>query len=101
MTRTQKKCAFAEAVLAMLEGATLHTHRRTDWFSATFVGERHALTLHLTGDDAEQRTETFAQAITEREFALPRWLVADIVVTRIAAVREGTEVLVEALLLEE
>lgn len=101
MTRSPKKCCFADAVLGVLEGATLIKHNRQEWFSATFVGERHSLTLRLTGADAALRAEAFAKAIAEHEFALPRRCVADVVVSGIAADWDGADILIEALVLEE
>jgi hypothetical protein len=101
MSRGPKKCAFAEALLAMLDEAILLAHHRQEWFSATFVGERHMLALKLMGDDAMQKAEAFAQVIPEHEFTLPRLLVADIAVSAIQTVDGGVELMVEALLLEE
>ncbi len=47
--------------------------------------------------DDDELAEAFAQSLAEHEFALPHWLVADILVTG----RSGDLLMVEALLLDD
>lgn len=69
----------------------------TRWASATFTGARHVIGLRAAGSAA---LDAWLSGIGEHEFALPRHVVADIVVT--SAYREGdvTRVQIEALTVE-
>ena len=51
-----------------------------DWQSLTFVGERHEITLRLTGADARAACERLGNGIADAEFAIPGQIVADIAI---------------------
>lgn len=70
----------------------------TRWASATFTGARHSLTLTAPASPA---LDCWLVGLSEAEFALRRYMVADIAVTRM--VREGGQAMVaiEALTVEE
>ncbi len=70
----------------------------TRWSSATFTGARHALTL-TTG--ASPLLDCWLAGLSEAEFALRGYLVADLNVTRMT--RDGSVVTIalEALTVEE
>ena len=80
--------AAATALLrAFLDRASLNrdrillTHYRSvDWQSLTFVGERHEFGFRLVGPDADAIYARLTDDLAEAEFAIPRQVVADIVV---------------------
>lgn len=88
-------CPLSEALVALLPGAVVTRRRAQDWHSATFSGQRLQLDIRMADDD--ELAEAFAQSLAEHEFALPHWLVADILVTG----RSGDLLMVEALLLDD
>ena len=54
--------------------------RSTDWHSLTFAGERHRIDLRIPGPGAAAVAEQLTRDLGEAEFAIPRQIVADIVV---------------------
>ena len=59
----------------------LLTHYRSvDWQSLTFVGERHEFEFRLVGPDSDAIYTRLTDDLAEAEFAIPRQVVADIVV---------------------
>lgn len=49
-----------------------------DWQSLTFVGERHEISLRLTGPGARAAAKRLGQGLSDAEFAIPGQFVADI-----------------------
>jgi hypothetical protein len=49
-----------------------------DWQSLTFAGERHVLSLRVTGRDATRIARHFTEGIEDAEFSIPGHIVADI-----------------------
>jgi hypothetical protein len=101
MTRTQKKWPIVEALIAILEGATLDHHRSREWYSATFVGEWHQITLRHSGSEALRDAKGLSCSLQDHVFNLPHQLVADIIVSNIVADTNGVLIQIEALLLNE
>jgi hypothetical protein len=58
----------------------LTEYRSTDWQSLTFVGERHELRFRIPGPDAEEVLARITGDLTETDFAIPKQIVADVVV---------------------
>ena len=92
--------AGARFARALLDGAAaagcpalLLRSRSRPWVSATFQGSRHRVWLATPDTDAAR---AWIAALPEAEFHLPRQLVADL-----AARRDGAELEVEALVLDE
>ena len=54
--------------------------RSVDWQSLTFIGERHEITLRLTGHDARGAADRLCTGLAEDEFSVPGHIVADVVV---------------------
>jgi hypothetical protein len=52
-----------------------------DWQSLTFTGERHRLSLRVTGSDSETAVCRMCDGLEDAEFSIPGILVADIAVT--------------------
>ena len=52
--------------------------RSVDWQSLTFVGERHHVTLRVTGPDSADVVNRLTDGLAEAEFAIPGQIVADI-----------------------
>jgi hypothetical protein len=50
----------------------------TDWQSLTFTGERHHLSLSVTGLDSSAVVERMCAGLKDAEFSIPGLLVADI-----------------------
>ena len=87
MNRLPMSPAASSLLRAFLDRASLTrdrillTHcRSTDWQSLTFVGERHELAFRLVGQDAQALFSKLTDGLAEAELALPRQIVADIVV---------------------
>lgn len=72
--------------------ATMLSHARSPWASATFTGARHRLVLAVSGGAAAD----WADALPEAELAVPGHLVADLEVGD----RGPDRLLIAALLLE-
>lgn len=70
----------------------------TRWASATFSGARHALTLTA---GASPMLDCWLVGLSEAEFALRGYLVADINVTRMTRDGSVVTVAIEALTVEE
>jgi hypothetical protein len=83
---------IAHAAAAGVAAAIVAVDRRA-WASATFIGERQRIILAATESPARV---AWLAALPEATFAIPRHLVADLVV--VAA--SGSQVTLEALLLE-
>ena len=72
--------------------------RSTDWQSLTFTGERHVMTLRISGPDAKAVAEQLTAGIAEAEFAHFEHLVADIAARSITDEENGSVlVTIEAL----
>ena len=52
--------------------------RSVDWQSLTFMGERHEITLRLTGDDARRAADRMCEGLADDEFSIPGHIVADV-----------------------
>ena len=52
----------------------------TDWQSLTFVGERHEFGFRISGPDAESIHQRLTFGLEDSEFAIPRHVLADVVV---------------------
>jgi hypothetical protein len=75
----------------------------TDWQSLTFTGERHHLSLRVTGVDSGAVAERMCAGLEDAEFSIPGVLVADI--ATVGSPRGdsdgATELVVEALTISE
>lgn len=60
----------------------LTDYRSTEWHSLTFTGERHEISLHVTGPEAAGIAAAMLDGIEEAEFTIPDQIVADIAVAR-------------------
>lgn len=58
----------------------LTDYRSTDWQSLTFVGERHELRFRIPGSGAEDIYNRMTGELADAEFAIPRQIVAEVVV---------------------
>ena len=71
-----------DAVLGLAgPGAEFISHAERPWASVTFAGSRHTIVLGFSGAAAIAAGEAFAEALPGHEFAIPRQIVADAVVT--------------------
>jgi hypothetical protein len=76
--------------------------RSTDWQSLTFTGERHELTLRITGDRSLTAAERMIEGLAEAEFAIAGHIVADIAASLAGSGRnESVSVVIEALTISE
>lgn len=85
MTRLPMSQAASALLRALLSRAgidrdriLLSEVRSTDWQSLTFTGERHRLSLRLTGPGSEALFTKLTDGIEEAEFSLAGHIVADI-----------------------
>jgi hypothetical protein len=71
----------------------------TDWQSVTFTGERHQITLRVTGRESADLVERMCAGLADAEFSIAGLLVADIgVVGSPQRTPDGaTELTIEAL----
>lgn len=71
----------------------------TDWQSLTFNGERHHLSLRVTGADSREVAARLCAGLNDAEFSIPGLLVADIGIVGepLRAPDGATEITVEAL----
>ena len=71
-----------------------------DWQSLTFIGERHEISLKLSGPDPEAALNLLRAGLAEAEWALNGHVVADIVIVGERVSGDGTAVVdLEALTL--
>ena len=74
-----------------------------DWQSLTFTGERHQMSLRVTGADSREAVELMRSGLEDAEFSIPGLLVADIGI--LSGPRGGfdgsTELTIEALTIAE
>ena len=69
-----------------------------DWQSLTFTGERHVLTLRISGPDGKAPAELLTAGLADAEFAIPGHIVADIAAESVTDVENGSVlVTIEAL----
>ncbi|GMN12699.1 hypothetical protein [Altererythrobacter sp. MTPC7] len=94
-----------DAVLALADGhGSVKRHTEKAWASITFAGTRHELLLVFEGVEAVEAGETLVADLPTHEFAIPRQLVADAVVTAVDHTllpAPRMEVACELLLLED
>ena len=78
-------------------------YRSTDWQSLTFVGERHKLRFRIPGPGAQEIYDRMTGDLTDTEFAIPRQIVADVVVHGAPAFEANGAISfdIEALTIEE
>ena len=71
----------------------------TDWQSLTFTGERHHLSLRITGRDSGSIVDRMCEGLADAEFSMPSSIVADIglVGTPRRSPDGATELMIEAL----
>ena len=58
----------------------LRNWRSVDWQSLTFVGERHHISLRVSGPDSAAAVARLTAGLDDAEFAIPGHIVADITV---------------------
>ena len=58
----------------------LRNWRSVDWQSLTFVGERHHISLRVSGPDSAEAVARLTSGLEDAEFAIPGHIVADITV---------------------
>ena len=87
MNRLPMSSAGAALLRALLTRALVNRdrilltdYRATDWQSLTFVGERHELRFRVAGPDAQAIYARMTDKLADTEFAIPRQIVADVVV---------------------
>ncbi len=87
MNRLPMSSAGAALLRALLSRALvdrdrilLTDYRSTDWQSLTFVGERHELRFRVAGPDAQFIYDRITEKLDDAEFAIPRQIVADVLV---------------------
>lgn len=87
MSRLPLSPAAARLLRGLLARCGKHSDRillidcqSVDWQSLTFVGERHRLTLRLTGPDSEALRDSLCGGLDEAEVGMPGQILADIVV---------------------
>lgn len=87
MNRLPMSQAGAALLRALLARALVNSdrillteYRSIDWQSLTFVGERHQMRFRIPGPDAEEIFARMAGDLADSEFAIPRRIVADILV---------------------
>lgn len=87
MNRLPMSSAGAALLRALLARALverdrilLTDYRSTDWQSLTFVGERHEMRFRIAGPDAKDIYDRMTGGLADAEFAIPRQIVADVVV---------------------
>ena len=69
-----------------------------DWQSLTFTGERHVLTLRISGPDGKAVAEQLTAGLADAEFALADHIVADIAAESVTDEENGSVlVTIEAL----
>ena len=109
MTRLPMSRAGAALLRALLARALvdrdriLLTEYPTDWQSLTFIGERHEMRFRIPGPGAEGIFAQMTGDLTDAEFAIPKQIVADVVVYGAPArERDGSiSFSIEALTIEE
>ena len=81
----------------------LTEYRSTDWQSLTFIGERHEMRFRIPGPEAEDIFARMTGDLTDAEFAIPKQIVADVVLYGAPArERDGSiSFSIEALTIEE
>ena len=108
------KIAMSSAAAALLRALTarasvdrnrilLTDAHSTDWRSLTFTGERHHLSLKVTGLDSARVVERMCAGLDQVEFSIPGIIVADIALVGSPrrAPDGATEIIVEALTVSE
>lgn len=68
----------------------LTSYRSTDWHSLTFSGERHEISLLLTGPGARAGAERLLAQLADTEWRIPGSIVADVVLDRQAEAADGS-----------
>jgi hypothetical protein len=74
-----------------------------DWQSLTFVGERHSISLRITGPHADSVAERLTDGLEDADFVIPGQIVADITATGkpTHSADGSTALTIEALTIEE
>ena len=105
---SRRRRPWAQLLNAVLDlagpEAEFVSHGERPWASVTFAGSRHTIALGFSGAAAIAAGEAFAAALPGHEFAIPRQLVADAVVTAMhheARPAERLEIEAELLLVED
>lgn len=106
--RAERRDCHGRLLTALLDragkGWSIGDTGMTGWASATFVGARHAMTLLLVGDgaedDAQAQARAFGDALPEMEFILPGHIVADLAVESVEEVAEGIALQLSVLTIE-
>ncbi len=101
MTGAPKKTALVEALTILSDGAMPIEHRCREWVSATFAGEWHYVVMRFEGIGAARKAEALSRKLETYEFNLPGTLVADISASNIVHHCDGSNIVVETLLLVE
>ena len=101
----------ASALLRLLIGRARVTRDRilltgletADWRSLTFAGERHQMSLRVTGADSRGAVDRMCSGLEDAEFSIPGLLVADIaLLTGPTRALDGSiELTIEALTIAE
>ncbi len=95
---TQLERALIAAAADAACSVVIATSDWTRWASATFTGARHSLTLTAS---AGPRLDCWLVGLSETEFRLRGYLVADLVVTRVVRHDGISTVELEALTVED
>lgn len=108
LTRLPMSKAGAALLRGLLARALVHHDRillteycSTDWQSLTFIGERHEMRFRIPGPGAEGIFAQMTGDLTDEEFAIPKQIVADVVVYGAPARERDGSISIEALTIEE
>ena len=110
MTRLGLSTAAAALLRALIARTAIPRDRilltdwtSVDWQSLTFVGERHEITLRLTGAEAGLGADRLGAGLADAEFAIPGHIVADIaIVGNVREAKDGSVIVsIEALTIAE
>jgi hypothetical protein len=81
--------------------ATVGEVESRPWASATFAGERHRLTLTLTGPAAEAGADSFLNGLGERDFPMRGHILIDIACVGDERREDTVRLTLEALTVED
>src|SRR5690349_15243821 len=107
------RLAMSQAAMALLRALIgragvprdrilLNSWHSVDWQSLTFVGERHSISLRITGPHSEAIARRLTQGLEDADFVIPGQIVADISVVGEKPCGDGSmELSLEALTIAE
>lgn len=100
MNRAPKAGALILALRTLAPHATVTILQERAWYSLTFVGHQICLAIRIESD-GPAIVQWLTDCLPDHEFNLPGQMVADIAVTDISIDAGITQVIVDALLLDD